>query len=272
MKVDSPGFPRVKNGCAKITKAMENLHLRVGIASRVAQRPELPLYPPAKDLLRKPPISRARPARPAGVARIHRIFGKANGRGGSRNPRRGRGSRSSDRRGWRCLHSRRGSRNWPRTGRRIDYLKLLEEGDASLESLGAQGQSTNLRPKVPDQTLNVGLQGATLAHSRSRYNEDPRVTVRAWTRTNRTQPCLRRNSKSRRGPNNRPRHTPAKREGRSNELGSSKREEGTSKSGGRGQWKCARRGDDGLNPGHPQQLRKHLEPQASQATPSPCRC
>ena len=131
------------------------------------------------------------------------------------------------------------------TGRRIDYLKLLEEGDASLESLGAQGQSTNLRPKVPDQTLNVGLQGATLAHSRSRYNEDPRVTVRAWTRTNRTQPCLRRNSKSRRGPNNRPRHTPAKREGRSNELGSSKREEGTSKSGGRGQWNVLGEGTTG---------------------------
>ena len=53
---DEGGLPRIptrKNGCAKITKAMENLHLRVGIASRVAQRPELPLYPPAKDLLRK---------------------------------------------------------------------------------------------------------------------------------------------------------------------------------------------------------------------------
>ena len=37
-----------------------------------------------------------------------------------------------------------------------DYLKLFEKGDAGLESLGAQGKCSDLRPKVPDKLLNDG--------------------------------------------------------------------------------------------------------------------
>ena len=49
-----------------------------------------------------------------------------------------------------------------------DYLKLFEKGDAGLESLGAQGKCSDLRPKVPDKLLNDGGQVKARAHSRSR--------------------------------------------------------------------------------------------------------
>ena len=46
--------------------------------------------------------------------------------------------------------------------------KLFEEGDASLESLGAEREGSDLRPEVPQKTFHSRGQGALAAHSSRR--------------------------------------------------------------------------------------------------------